>query len=198
MLRPLRLVIGRLSLLEIDGIVPDPLAFALVPPDEALALGPGAPRRVGGSAVVHGAAVGRPGETPAEMRSRPAGSVRLARAGAVLARLRNDAAVEPGAAGRRAVVFQRLEARDLLAVGDGVAVHLHQHALGIGLAALISDRIVPGQGLEPCILGLAAARIKLLQATAELEDEPGFRPAVAGRVDHLVMPLDEPVGVRED
>ena len=44
---------------------------------------------------------------------------------------------------------------------------------------------------------LAAARVHFFQPPAQLEVEPGLRTAVAGRLDHLVVPLDQPVSVGE-
>src|SRR6266540_5118902 len=76
---------------------------------------------IGRGAVVHLAAVGRPGEAPAERDP----VVALAVGGLVdplgmLGARRVDAGVDPGAAGGRSVVLEVGEAREQLLVGPGV------------------------------------------------------------------------------
>src|SRR5690606_33763985 len=103
LLRPVRPVVRALVRLEVDAVVALPGALRLVPPDEALALRPGAPLGIGGGAVVEHAAVVRPGEGPAAMGARPVRAVRLAHARLVVALFGKAAAIEPAAAGGGAV-----------------------------------------------------------------------------------------------
>src|SRR5436305_86098 len=87
--------------------VTQPAALLLVPPHELLPLRPGPAVGIGRGAVVHDAAVGGPGEAPLGLQ-RVVGP--LALAGAVAVRRGEDAAVDPAAARRRAVVLQFGEA----------------------------------------------------------------------------------------
>ena len=114
MRRPVRLVMRRLRRLEIGHVRPDPFLLLLIPVQQPLALRPRLAVGIGRGAVVHVAAIGRPGPGPVEMRARTLRPVGAARARPVVVLLREDAAVEPGAAGGAAVVLQLLEAADLL------------------------------------------------------------------------------------
>ena len=77
-----------------------------------------------------------------------------------------DAAIHPAAAGGAAVILQLLEALDLLAVGDGVAVDLAQHGLGDQVRRLRPlVGIVPGQlSGSAASRGLATVGVELLSA----------------------------------
>src|SRR3954468_15317781 len=108
------------------------------------------------------------------MRARTLRPIGDPRARPVVVLLREDAAIEPGAAGGTAVVLQFLEAADLLPVGDRVAVHLLQDRRDIRLALLVGYRIIPGQRLDRLVLRVGAGFIKPLQAQAELKDEAAF------------------------
>src|SRR6185437_14091528 len=98
----------RAGLDEIGDVGAGPLPRGRVPPHHLLALRPRLSLGVGGRAVVQRAAVGRPGERPAEMAARPARAVRLARTSDVVAVLGIDAGVHPAAASGRAVVLELL------------------------------------------------------------------------------------------
>ena len=180
-LAPVGIVVRVLRRLEVDGIVADPFALALVPPDQPLPLGPRLAVRVGRRAVVQVAPVARPGEAPAEVRPRPVRAVGHPVARLVVILLRVGAAVDPAAAGGRSVVLELLVALDLLLLRPRVAVDLLQHLVARGLALLPVDRVVPGQVLDRLILWIVAVGVELLQPGAQVVDEPespsGCRPA---------------------
>ena len=136
-------------------------------------------------------------QAQSEMRARTLRPVGAARARPVVVLFREDAAIEPGAAGGAAVVLQFLEAADLLPVGDRIAVHLLQHRGDIRLAFFVGDRIIPGQRLDRLVLRVGAGLIEPFQPPPEMKDEPAFGAAVPGGFDDLVVPLHEPVRVRE-
>jgi hypothetical protein len=78
-----------------------------------------------------------------------------------------------------------------------VAADLGEHRLGAGLVELPDRRVVPGQVEErPVFLVL-----RLLELLAELQPEvvvePELRAAVGLRLDGLVVPLQQPLRVRE-
>src|SRR4051794_14095139 len=106
----------RFGRLEIGHIRPDPFLLRPIPMQEPLALGPWIAVGIGRGTIVHVAAVGRPRPGPAEMRARTLRPVGAARARPVVVLFREDAAIEPGAAGGAAVVLQFLEAADLFPV----------------------------------------------------------------------------------
>src|SRR5206468_9165047 len=85
-----------------------------IPPHPPLALAPRIALEVGGGAVVHDAAVGRPGPAPFEMRPRHAGRVGLAPRREVLVPGRIAAAIDPRRARRRAVVLELAEPLQVL------------------------------------------------------------------------------------
>ncbi len=184
-----------------------------IPPDIFLPLRPGPALRIGGGAVVHDAAIVRPGEAPVRLH-RVVGD--FAVAGAIAARLGKDAAVDPAAARRRSVVLQVGKAAQQLRaarVPDPVAVRSWP---------LISCNTLATSGSPSMRLidhpAAAAARrnrsprsdaraarhvdpsnpaYSCFQALAEVVDEPGIGPAIAGRIDGLVVPLQEPLRVGE-
>ena len=194
-LAEIRPVGGRAVRDEVGHVVADPAPLVLVPPDELLALRPGAAVGIGRGPVVEDPAVGRPGEGPAGVIGVLAGPVGLARARDVVAVARVDAAIHPAAAGGGAVVLQCLVARDLLAVRDRVAVDLAEDRLGIGFALRAALRIKPGERLDTAVATVRAVGVERLQALAEMVDEPEIGTAVARCVQHGVVPLHQPVGV---
>ncbi len=64
LLRPVRGIVRRFRLVEIGDVVAGPLLLFRIPPDVPLSLRPGLALRVGGSAVVDDAAVGRARRSP--------------------------------------------------------------------------------------------------------------------------------------
>ena len=122
-------------------------------------------------------------------------AVRGAGTGQVLPVCRVDAAIHPAAAGGGAVVLGLLVARDLLAVGDGVAIDLAQHGFRVRLAPLAALPVVPGQRLDSRVGLHRAAGIELLKPLAQMIDELKAGPAVARRVQHHVVPLHQAAGV---
>src|SRR5256886_15688434 len=85
-----------------------------VPPHPTLTLAPGVALQVGGRAVVHHAAVGRPGPAPLEVRTRHAGGVGLAPRRHVLVRRWIAPPVGPRRARGRAIVLHLSEALQVL------------------------------------------------------------------------------------
>src|SRR5262249_747572 len=126
-------------------------------PDEPRLLGPGVAPRVSGAAVVHDATVGRPGEAPAG--GHPVAALAVGR---LVLSVVVDARVNPGAAGRRAVVLEVAEGRQRLAVPHrvlaarrpGVAVDLLDNQLGRRLVrdcpafVRLLVHVVPDQNLN--------------------------------------------------
>ena len=139
-------------------------------------------RRLAGQAQPHS---GRPSSA----------APRLAPRGLVDA-VRVDAAVDPAAAARRAVVLQLGVGRQRLAVGVP-AVDLGQHRLGARLVYLALGRVVPGQLAHRPVARLGRAGQPLPDQPAEVVGEPQVAAGVAGRLDRRVVPLQHPVGVGE-
>src|SRR5690242_16585664 len=185
MLRPVRLVIRRLGGLEVDRVEPLPALLLHVPPGKLLALGPGAALRIRRGAVVHVPAVRGPGKTPTEMRAGPVGAVGAARARLVVILLGEDAAIQPGAAGGRAVILELLIGLDLTPAGPRVAVHLLEHGLGRGLVLRAFDRMIPREALDRSALRSRAVRVERLETPAQVKHEPQLGTAVARPVHHL-------------
>src|SRR4029079_8054120 len=97
-------VVGPLVGLEVGHVLARPPPLVLIPPDEPLALRPRLALGVGGGAVVEDAPVRGPGPRP--VRGHPTLLAR-GRAPRRLFRLAGEAAaVDPAAAGGRAVVLQ--------------------------------------------------------------------------------------------
>ena len=55
--------------------------------------------------------------------------------------------------------------------------------------------VVPGQREQRLVSGVGRAGVQLLQPLAEVVDEPGVGAAVVGRVEGLVVPLQQPLRV---
>src|SRR6266508_1319537 len=59
------------------------------------------------------------------------------------------------------------------------------------------DRILPAQVFDRLVFRVIAVGIERLQASAKVIEEPEVRTALAWRVDHPVVPLNEPMSVGE-
>src|SRR5207237_4694346 len=105
-------MVGRCGGPEVRHVLARPTLLLLIPPDVLLTLAPGFALRVGAGAVVHHAAISRPGETPVEVDV--LAGIGLTLGCAVAAFFRVDAAIYPATAGSSAVIFQFIEARKLL------------------------------------------------------------------------------------
>ena len=168
---------------------------SLVPPDVGLGRAPRAALRVGRGPVVQDPPVGRPG--PAPLRRHPG----LHRPGhpprGLVHPAREAARVDP--ARRRRWTRRRLELGEggqRRAVG-GIAVQLGQHRLGgrLGLGAVLG--VVPGQvEHRPVGLGRGAGQPGP-DPLAQVVDERQVAAGVAGRVQRLGVPLEQPLGVGE-
>ena len=137
-----RHVVRPLGRLEVRHVLTGPAAGLLVPPDVLLPLAPRLALGVGRGTVVEDPAVQRP-------RPAPLGGHRvllLARLapGGLVDLVGVDAAVDPAAAGRRAVVLHLHVARQRRAV-RAHAVDLAQHRLGVRVGRLAVRRVVPGE-----------------------------------------------------
>src|SRR5207302_278387 len=111
-----------------------------VPPHPPLALAPGVALQVGGGAVVHAAAVGRPRPAPFQVCPGHPRRVGLAPRRHVLVRRGVAAAVDPRRTRGRAVVLQLGEALEvLLRIGRLVTVDLAQDIERVGLSRI--DRL---------------------------------------------------------
>ena len=205
-----RLVIGRLVQLEVRFVESDPAPLLGVPPDQFLAFRPGPPLGVGRGAVVQDADIVRPGEAPFRLEwvIRDLAFVRP-----VAARLGEDAAVDPAAACRRAVVLQlRVAAHQTRPPGarvgfiQPVTVDLHEDLLqvrfpfnaaerSIGQTRLLVEVVVPGEVQQRLVLGIGRAGVELLEALTQVVEKPGVGTAIAGRIDGFLVPLDQPLRV---
>src|SRR5581483_1035881 len=84
-----------------------------------------------------------------------------------------------------------------LAIGDGVTVDLLEDGGGIRLLVGALGRVVPGEVLDGLVAGVGAAGVESLEPDPKVIHEPQVGAAVARRLDDLVVPLDEPLGVGE-
>src|SRR5262249_59305083 len=107
-----RTVIRRPVSLEVGDVVAGPSLRRVVPPDELLPLRPGPSLGIGRGAVVEDAAIGRPRPCPTAV-DRVAPDARILRAGQVRLHVGEDAAIEPAAAGRRAITGQLTRSAEL-------------------------------------------------------------------------------------
>ena len=190
---PIRRLLGRH---EVGHVEPGPFLLAFVPPHHFLLFGPGISLRIRRRAVVESAPVGRPGPRPVEMvRARVRGRVRAPRTRPVIPFRGIDAAIDPAATGRAAVILQIREVRNLLAIGHRVAVDLAQDRFRVRLLPHAAHRILPGQRLNRPIARQGAVGVELLQPAAEMEDEMQVRAAVARRLERRIVPLHQPLGV---
>ena len=174
-----------------------------IPPDPPLALAPRIAARVGGGAVVHDAAVGRPGPAPLEMRPRHAGRVGLAPRREVLIPRRVAAAIDPRSARRRAVVLELAEPLQVLrGIRGHVPVDFAQHLARADLARverhLARIRIeVPGEVVPPLVARQRGRRVRLLQPLRQVVVEPAVGAAVARRLGGVAVPLQHALRVGE-
>ncbi len=186
---------GRLGPLEVRHVRPDPLAALRVPAEVGLAGAPGPTLGVRGRPVVEDPPVGRPGPAPL------GGDQILLRAGLASGRLIDavlvDAGVDPAAADGGAVVPQLGERRERPTGGHLVPVDLPQYRLRARLVVLTLDRVVPGEVEQGTVTGFGGARQLPPDQPAEVVEEPEFGPAVAGRLDRLLPPLQQPLGLGE-
>ena len=129
----------------------------------------------------------------------------------VAARLGEDAAVDPAAACRRAVVLQLRVAADQTRppgarVGfiQPVTVYFHEDLLqvrfpfnaaerSIGQTRLLVEVVFPGEIQQPLIPRIGGAGVELLEALTQVVEKPGVGTAIAGRIDGFLVPLDEPL-----
>src|SRR5438132_12767103 len=110
--------IRRSSLLEIGSIQPSPLSFLLIPPDQLLALAPRLSIRTRRSPVINDTAVIGPCEPPTVSQI----TLRLTFVGPVLIGIRKHTRINPAAASRAAIFFERLETGQQLAIRHSAAI----------------------------------------------------------------------------
>jgi hypothetical protein len=154
---------------------------------------PGPPRRG------CGACAGSPA-TPSPTRARPSrGRVEVAgvAAAGLLDVVGEAARVDPAAGRRRAVVPELRERVHELPHGEVVPVDLAQHVLGVRLGVGAVFGVVPGEVADRPVALALRARVVRLDALAEVMGEVELGAGVAGRVERLVTPLQEPLRVRE-
>src|SRR5579885_1082224 len=122
-----RRVIGCFIERKIWYIVSGPLLLLLIPPDVLFPFRPGTPLRISRSAIIQDAPVGRPGEAPLQIRI----AIGYTRCCSVIARFWIDSAIDPGAAGRAAIAFQRNEVWYMGSVSESIdAIRCVSRAFG--------------------------------------------------------------------
>src|SRR5579872_1401498 len=132
----------RSHLLVVIGMIKaGPLLLVLIPPDKFLPFAPRLAVRARRGTVVNDAAVIRPCEAP----SMPKKIFRLTLVRAIAVLLRKYSAVDPCAAGRRAVVLQIFDVLQLCALRQRVAVDFLQHLSNLRLGVFSLCRIIPSQ-----------------------------------------------------
>ena len=189
---------GGLVRREVGHVVAGPATLALVPPDVSLALGPRPALGVRRGAVVEQATVCRP--RPPPLRRHPAaGGVEVARLAPprLVDAVAHHAGVDPAAAGGAPVRAERAEAGHRLAVRGGVAVYLLQHRthVGLPLGAVLGE--VPPEVEDRPVAVAVGVRVALLHPQRQVVHEPQLRARVAGRLEGLVTPLQQALGVGE-
>ena len=193
------LAVGR----DVGDVVSGP--FAAVPPQQLAAGIPRVAVHVGRRAIVEDAAVDRPGPRPFGIE---AGVTRIAgvAAGHVVAGLVVAAGIDPAAARRLAVVAQRGEADDLLALGQNdlgrvvrigdvlgrVAVDFLGQLVGRRIAGIL---VAPVQIEDRLGNRAALLLIERLQAQVELRHDPGIVLGFAGRRAAGPVPLQPAAGI---
>ena len=188
-------VVRRLVRREVGVVAAGPRALGRVPPDVALALGPRPPVGVGRGAVVELARVGRP--RPAPFAGDPVLLGVRASAGGLVDAVGVDARVQPRAAGGRAVVLELLVLRHERAVRVA-AVDLLQHRVRRRARRCgPCGRVVPRELEDRAVARVRRGPQLAADALAQVVDPLQVRAAVAGRLDRLVAPLQQPLGVRE-
>src|SRR2546428_11348669 len=114
-----------------------------VPPHPLLALAPWPALAVGRRAVVEDPAIGRPRPAPLELSAGGSRGIGLLARGEVSIRSRKDTAVDPGGAGRGAVVLEIAKAGEVpIRLRRVVAVDVLEDLQRIELTALALVRIV--------------------------------------------------------
>src|SRR5262249_60842828 len=119
-----------------------------------------------------------------------------------------DAAVNPAAAGRRTVIFQIRKAADRFMIGDRVAVDLLENLFGVRLVGdaarpSVGQRlarvafVIPSQVEQALITRRSRTGLKFFEPFTQVVDEPRAGAAVFGRVNRLVVPLNQSLRVGE-
>src|SRR5438477_3144829 len=106
-----------------------------------------------------------------------------------------NAAIDPSAAGGRAIVLKVLEVVELLAVCHAPAVDLFQNLTGGRLVVFTFGGIVPCESTQSCIARSRAG--PCLQATAEMVNEPEIAAIVAGWIDSFLAKLQQTLRIGE-
>ena len=186
-------VVRGLVLLEVGNVLALPLGA--VPPDVLLSLRPRLSVGIRGGAVVDDAPVRRP-------CPRPLGrDVALLPVRLLPRRLVDpvgiNAAVDPAAAHRRAVVLQLLVRAQVPARLDLPAVDLREHGLRARFLHLAVRRVLPAQRLDQLVARVLRVGELLLDAPPEMEVEPQLGTAILLRLGRLPVPLQQPLRVRE-
>src|SRR5258708_3245786 len=124
----------------------------------------------------------------------------------VLAFMREYPRIDPAAARRGSVGLQLAEAADqgplppitrTTLIGEDVTVDLLQDLLDAWLPDGAAHAVVPGQGVEPGVPRPGIPARLCLEPGAEVIHEPGFAAGISWRVDGFLVPLEQPLRVRE-
>jgi hypothetical protein len=180
---------------EVGGVAKrDPFPLTGVPPRVALALGPRPALRVRRGAVVDDPDVLRPRPPPLVgdpvlLGVRPAAR-RLVDAVLV------DPAVDPRSARCPTIRLQIVVAGEERAVG-APAGDLLQDVLGVRLALRALERVVPREVEDRPVARVGRSGELLPDPRAEVVDPVELRARIALGLDRLVVPLEQPLRVRE-
>ena len=182
-----RPVVRRLGLLQVRDVMAGPLAVFGVPPDEGLALAPGAALWVGRGAVVQHPPIQRPGPAPLPA-VRPLLQPGLAAPGLVHL-VGVYPAVDPAAARGAAVRAQVQVPVDRSPGAQVDPADVPQH---VRAGRLVPFRgVVPGQVQQRAVPLVGRAGQLLLQPPPEVIEEPQLGPLIPGRLHRLVPSLQQ-------
>src|SRR6267142_2696679 len=117
-----------------------------IPPDQLLPFRPGLALWIGRGTVVEDTAILRPRPRPLAVDRRSAQLIAL-RASAVRPLLRENSAVQPAAAGGRAIAGELSRPTQLPPLAEVITVDLAQHLFGVGFALdpEVTAIVVPGE-----------------------------------------------------
>src|ERR1041385_5978952 len=108
---------------------------------------------------------------------------------------RINAGIDPYAARGGAVVLELLKVLELFSFRPAVSIDLFKHRVGGWHFQCALRRIIPGEIFYRLVFGVLTIGVKLLEALSEVKHEPKIRAAITRRIDDLVVPLEQSLGI---